>query len=717
MPGRAPRRVAGAAPSEVGAEVGAEFGAEVGAEVGPVASSQPQQHGASNLEDSSSKLDEDKSSPSASIDMNQESSTKLRTSVVDAAEAAVALASSLKQENDEPVKLEEVMQTAKQLMGATKAAAVVAREQAAQLVSAVPTAREVAATVSQAELPMQFVHAPFLFGLFVPPPQWPPRTHTVSSFVRAATLPVGIVLVVSALGLGVLVVLLAALPLLVPVLFVCTPVVAPVLLLLLHRRSAVRRQADAAAVESERLAANTRFEEDPTGYLSTKTRTSRERRTRFAEQLLSDVSSRAVGQHDTPFNQHVKSATGLAIYGCGVLAATHVGALRALERHGLDYSKIETLAGVSAGAVVVAMLAVGCTAEEVQALIISLDFSRLVKPELGSLLRAGANLLLGSFLHRSVSQSSEGVIERGHGPGINSGRVLEEMVGAALRARTGDAGITLGDVHSIYGKRLVLVATELDSGKERRFTPETDPLLPVRAAVRMSMGIPGAFEPFRYQGHVYCDGGMVNDFPIVCLPDRAHRLGLCVKQATYVSYNMGASIHDIVGPAFESYPTLMAQLERAQSTLWTEGAYPTREMIDYATTCVNIMMDANLDLQIEAARRTLRAAKRAKAAGGTPTADEAYDGDSSPAPREDLERRGDVFELAPQILTLCSGALQPFDFGLTRAQHHELFLAGQLFAHLYAAVLGSDSTTPCPPTLSDEQRLKALLWVLHMDYP
>ena len=35
--------------------------------------------------------------------------------------------------------------------------------------------------------------------------------------------------------------------------------------------------------------------------------------------------------------------------------------LKALERHGLEYSKIETLAGVSAGSVVVAMLAVGAT--------------------------------------------------------------------------------------------------------------------------------------------------------------------------------------------------------------------------------------------------------------------------------------------------------------------------------------------------------------------
>ena len=55
---------------------------------------------------------------------------------------------------------------------------------------------------------------------------------------------------------------------------------------------------------------------------------------RLAESILNDVSSRAVGQHASPFNLHVQGATGLAIYGCGVLAATHVGALRALERHG-----------------------------------------------------------------------------------------------------------------------------------------------------------------------------------------------------------------------------------------------------------------------------------------------------------------------------------------------------------------------------------------------
>ena len=635
--------------------------------------------------------------------------------VWDAAEAAATLVSTLRGSGDEPVQIEAVVSQAKELAGATGAAAKAARThvfQAAQsFAKEIPTPREVAQTVSQAELPVHFVHAPTLFGLFVPPPQWPPRRHTVGSFLRASTLPAAVFAGFTALVVGSTVVAVAVLPLLVPLVMVLAPVLVPLLLLVWRRRAEARRQAALATEAAEREAAGATYSDNPAAFMGTGTAVSRARRARMAEQILADVSSRAVGQHDTPFNHHVASATGLAVYGCGVLAATHVGALRALERHGLDYARIETYAGVSAGAVVVACLAVGCCAEQVQSLILGLSFQRLVTPELGSLFRAGANILLGSYLRRALGESATEVLERGHGPGVNSGRVLEEMVGEALRARTGNADITLGEVRLAYGKRLVLIATELDSGKERRFTPETDPDLPVRVAVRMSMGIPGVFEPFRYEGHVYCDGGMMNDFPINALPDRQHRLGLCVKQQVYVSYNMGP-IEQIVGrQLIDKHPRLREELCDAQSRLWREGAYPTRELIDFATTCVNIMMDANLDLQIEAARKARRA--QARMMGPFES------GEASPVIREEesvkdgAERRGHIFELAPEILTLCSGAYQPFDFKLTAAQHGELYLAGQLFTHLYAARLSGQG----PPALNDEQKLQALLWVLRLDYP
>ena len=48
------------------------------------------------------------------------------------------------------------------------------------------------------------------------------------------------------------------------------------------------------------------------------------------------------------------------------------------------------------------MLSVGCCAEEIMTLILRLDFARLVQPELGSLLRAGANQGLTHSAHRPV---------------------------------------------------------------------------------------------------------------------------------------------------------------------------------------------------------------------------------------------------------------------------------------------------------------------------
>jgi hypothetical protein len=93
------------------------------------------------------------------------------------------------------------------------------------------------------------------------------------------------------------------------------------------------------------------------------------------------------------------------------------------------------------------------------------------------------------------------------------------------------------------------------------------------------------------------------------------------------------------------------------------------------------MMDANLDLQIDAARKAARRAKGGKAASRREQLLSSIGIREAPAEEspvsEDVFGRGDVFELAPQILTLCSGALQPFDFGLSAEQHTELFLAGQ----------------------------------------
>lgn len=122
---------------------------------------------------------------------------------------------------------------------------------------------------------------------------------------------------------------------------------------------------------------------------------------------------------------------------------------------------------------------------------------------------------------------------------------------------------------------------------------------------------------------------------------------------------------------------------------------------------MQIMMDANLDLQIAAAEEVRVNTATAYDDGATN-----LHGSESAPPAAPTQRKS-LFDLAPQILMLCSGGLQPFDFKLSPDQHHELFLVGQLFTHLHAAQLGREDGLP--PVLSDEQKMKILLLILYLD--
>mmetsp|Transcript_32790 Transcript_32790/g.78427 ORF Transcript_32790/g.78427 Transcript_32790/m.78427 type:complete len:556 (+) Transcript_32790:45-1712(+) len=404
-----------------------------------------------------------------------------------------------------------------------------------------------------------------------------------------------------------------------------------------------------------------------------------QRRRKVAEEILSSVDAKKSPE----FNAHVQSTTALAIYGCGILAATHVGGLRALEEHGLQLSKLKTIAGVSAGAVVAAMLAVGCNAEQIFELVQNMEFYKIALPELGAIVRI-LGTLIQSVLDMTLGSAAADVVEclaGGTGPGINSGTLLEEMIGDALKKHCGDADISMKAVQDRFGKRLVILACELDSGHERRFTPETDPDLPLRVAVRMSMGVPGLMEPLKYRGHMYCDGGMCNDFPMNALPEDEKRIGLMVRPVDWIQHHIPGLQAIIPKDKLEKHPKVMEHLSTLISkkpTLWS-----VKTIMDLAMTSVNIMMDANLVLQIAAATA-----------------------------RKQLPLDGGISELAPEILTLCGGRLDPFDFNLTKDQHRELYLSGQLSTHLHASIV--DKTNE---VLSDEGKLKTLLYSMHLDYP
>ena len=55
---------------------------------------------------------------------------------------------------------------------------------------------------------------------------------------------------------------------------------------------------------------------------------------------------------------------------------------------------------------------------------------------------------------------------------------------------------------------------------------------------------PSSHPPKTLRGHVYCDGGMCNDFPVDALPEDSKRMGLMVRPVDWIR-------HHVPGPNWE----------------------------------------------------------------------------------------------------------------------------------------------------------------------
>ena len=206
------------------------------------------------------------------------------------------------------------------------------REAGSELAEVMPSKTAVIEAVANAETPG--LPASWLFGLFVPPPQWPAKRYTVAGYVQRFWLPIAILASLGTVALAVGGLLFLVTPFIVSLLAVllgcCLPLFVPLALYLRHAHAETSKAAKAHEADAEAEAEAARdWREQPSAFFGVDTKAARTRRPVQARAIISDVASRAVHTHETKFNDAVRSATGLALYGCGVVASTHVGELHA----------------------------------------------------------------------------------------------------------------------------------------------------------------------------------------------------------------------------------------------------------------------------------------------------------------------------------------------------------------------------------------------------
>lgn len=95
--------------------------------------------------------------------------------------------------------------------------------------------------------------------------------------------------------------------------------------------------------------------------------------------------------------------------------------------------------------------------------------------------------------------------------------------------------VTMSDLQTKLGKRLVLCTYNLTENRAEYITPETHPSLPCLVGLRMTSNLPFVFEDFKYMGSFYIDGGIIDNFPILESDPSAKVVGIALDPTT--AYN------------------------------------------------------------------------------------------------------------------------------------------------------------------------------------
>lgn len=186
-----------------------------------------------------------------------------------------------------------------------------------------------------------------------------------------------------------------------------------------------------------------------------------------------------------PFKHLVLSGGG--VRGCGYARLWAV-----LEREGIAPA-ITRVAGVSAGSIVAALIGLGFSGDEIEAIVRDMRFGDFADNSWG---------VVRDF-YRLLSRF-----------GWNRGEVFLSWFGDLIAQKHGKADLTLAEAYALTGIELRVHATCLETQKARVFEHVKDPDLPVRLAVRMSISIPVFFTAVVYEGQTYVDGGVVDNYPI-----------------------------------------------------------------------------------------------------------------------------------------------------------------------------------------------------------
>lgn len=195
----------------------------------------------------------------------------------------------------------------------------------------------------------------------------------------------------------------------------------------------------------------------------------------------------------------------LVLSGGGVKCIATLGALQYMYDQGFGRG-VAKYVGTSAGAMISFLLAIGYTPIEIMVYICTHQVSESLLP-----------------LDLIALLTGKGAIQFDR---------LDVHLRDMTRAKIGRESITMYELHAEFGKVLVCTTYNLTTNEAEYISHETRPDIDCLLAVRMSSSLPVVFNDCEYEGCVFLDGGVVDNFPIIATSSNDRVFG-CLVQTKY----------------------------------------------------------------------------------------------------------------------------------------------------------------------------------------
>ncbi len=244
----------------------------------------------------------------------------------------------------------------------------------------------------------------------------------------------------------------------------------------------------------------------------------------------------------SPKRRRGRPKLGLALAGGGLEGAVYeIGALRALDEvlEGIDFNDLDVYVGVSAGSFLAANLANGLTTAQMCRAIVKHEpgehpfVSKIfLTPAIKELRYRGKQV--PKLLWKALEKYFRNPRDRS---------LLDSFtrLGRALPVGVFDNEPIRAYLHKIYtikgrtddfrklGKRLIVVAVDLDSGEAVRFGEPGFDHVPISVAVQASGALPGLYPPVEIDGRHFVDGVLRKTVHASVAFDAGAELLLCIN--------------------------------------------------------------------------------------------------------------------------------------------------------------------------------------------